>query len=257
MYKNSVVVLFLLFISASLFAQKEEVPVINFKGKITFERKLNQHKQMDEMMKGRGGNNAMADNMKKSIPKYKIDIFELMFNEKESLYKPAKDGIMESKMMFGTVPAERNIVYTNFEKDSTVAQKNIFEKTYLVKDSLRKFNWKITEEFRKIAGFNCRRAETIIMDSVYVIVFYTDAIIADGGPEGFNGLPGMILGVVMPRLNVTYFATKVDNYLANEKEMLPPTKGDKKSYAELDDNLKVSLKQWGDYIQRIMWYINV
>ncbi len=122
---------------------------------------------------------------------------------------------------------------------------------------MREFNWKISEEFRKIAGFNCRRAETIIMDSVYVIVFYTDAIIASGGPEGFSGLPGMILGVVMPRLNITYFATKVENYLPNEKEIVPPLKGDKKTYAELDANLKVSLSKWGDYLQRIMWFINV
>jgi GLPGLI family protein len=91
------------------------------------------------------------------------------------------------------VPAEKNVVYNNYERDSANLHKKIFEKTYLVKDSLRKFEWKISEEFRKIAGFNCRRAETIIMDSVYVIAFYTDAIIAEGGPEGFNGLPGMIL----------------------------------------------------------------
>nr|MBP6315308.1 hypothetical protein [Chitinophagaceae bacterium] len=130
MNKQSLTILILMLFSSALFAQKDAVPVINFKGKITYERKLNQHKQMDEMMKGRGGNNAMAENMKKSIPKYKIDIFELMFTEKESLYKPAKDGISESKMMFGNVPAEKNVVYNNYESDSVIAQKSIFEKTY-------------------------------------------------------------------------------------------------------------------------------
>ncbi|MBK9482729.1 MAG: GLPGLI family protein [Bacteroidetes bacterium] len=149
------------------------------------------------------------------------------------------------------------MVFNNYETDTTITSKNIFEKNYLVKDSLRKFNWKITEEFRKTAGFNCRRAETIIMDSVYVIAYYTDAILADGGPEGFNGLPGMILGIVMPRLNITYFATKVDNFLANEAEIMAPTKGDKKTYAQLDVSLRESLKQWGDFLQRILWFINV
>lgn len=256
MKKHNIFLVFVL-ISNIVFAQNAELPVINFKGQITFERKINSHKQMDEMMKGRGGDNAMADNMKKQIPKYKTDIFELFYTDKESLYKPAKDGIMESKMMWSNVPAEKNIVYNNYETDTTVTQKNIFEKTYLIRDSLKKFNWKITEEFRKIAGYNCRRAETVIMDSIYVIAFYTDAILADGGPEGFNGLPGMILGIVMPRLNVTYFATRIDNYLANEKEIVPPVKGDKKTYAQMDANLKESLKQWGDYIQRIIWYTDV
>ena len=235
---------------------KVENPPIVFRGKVTFERKVNVHKQMDEMMKG-NGNSAMSDNFKKQIPKYKTDIFELLFTEKSSVYKPAKDGISESKMMFGGTPADRNIVYTNLETDTSIAEKKVFEKTYLVKDTIKDFIWKISDEFRKIAGFNCRRAETIIMDSVYVIAFYTDAILANVGPEGFNGLPGMILGVVMPRLNLTYFATKVENYTPLEKEVIPPTKGEKTNYSKLNESMNESMKKWGDFIQRILWYVNI
>jgi Protein of unknown function (Porph_ging). len=201
---------------------KNDPPPLAFKGVIRFERKLNMHKQIDEFMKSQSGGAGMMDQMKKQLPKYKTDIFELFFNESKTLYKPAKDGISESKMMFGGVPAEKNIVYKDLEKDSLIAEKKIFEKTYLLKDSIPTFRWKITEEFRNIAGYNCRRAETIIMDSVYVIAFYTDGIIASGGPESFGGLPGMILGIVMPRLNITYFATKVENFLPNEQEIGDP-----------------------------------
>lgn len=251
-YPNFAVLILLLVGNKLAFAQN--TPTIQFKGKITFERKLNQHKQMDEMMKSNPGGGNMIDNFKKQIPRYKTDIFELTFTENESLYKPAKDGISESKMMFGTIPSEKNIVYNNYEKNSSTAQKFIFEKNYLVQDTLKHFDWKITEEFRKIAGFNCRRAETIIMDSVYVIAFYTEAIIATGGPEGFNGLPGMILGIVMPRLNLTYFATKVENYLPVANDIVAPTKGDKKTYKELNETLYESLKKWGEYLQRILWF---
>ncbi len=245
-------------IGATSFAQQtKEVPPITFRGKLTFERKMNVYKQMDEMMKGNGGNSAMADNFKKQIPKYKTDVFELFFTDKQSLYKPAPDGISESKMMMGNIPAERNIVYNDYEAMKCVAEKKVFEKTYLVSDSIKQFQWKITEEFRKIAGFNCRRAETIIMDSVYVVAFYTDAILAEGGPEGFNGLPGMILGVVMPRMNLTYFATRIDNYLPTEKEITAPVKGEKVTYATMDIKLHDSMKQWGDFVQRILWYVNI
>jgi GLPGLI family protein len=48
-----------------------------------------------------------------------------------------------------------------------------------------------------IAGFNCRRANAMIMDSIYVVAFYTDEILTTGGPESFSGLPGMILGVAL------------------------------------------------------------
>ena len=208
------------------------------------------------MMKG-NSNSGMADNIKKQTPKYKTDIFELFFTDKQSLYKPAPDGITESKMMMGNTPADRNIIFTDFETKKSIGEKKVYEKMYLVTDSVKQYQWKITEEFRKIAGFNCRRAETVIMDSVYVIAFYTDAILAEGGPEGFNGLPGMILGVVMPRLNVTYFATRIDNYLPTEKEIAPPTKGEKVTYKTLDTKLRDSMKQWGDFLQRILWYISV
>lgn len=240
------------------FAQNtKDKPAINFKGKITFERKLNNYKIMDEMMKNRGGNDSWGDAVKKNTPKYKTDIFELFFTEKISLYRPAKNGISENKMMWGGIPAEKNIVFDDFSKDSSISQKIIFEKNYLVKDSLRKYQWKIKEEFRTIAGFNCRRAETIIMDSVYVIAFYTDAIVSPGGPEGFNGLPGMILGIVMPRLNISYFATNVENFLANESDIIAPSKGDKKNYKSLEEDLKSNLNQWGDFIQRMLWYVNI
>ena len=235
----------------------KETPSIVFRGKLTFERKLNVHRQLDEMLKSGRGNSSMMEAMKKQVPKYKTDIFEMYFNEKESLYTPARDGISESKMMMGNIPADRNVIFNDFESDSCTSQKKIFEKTYLVKDSLRRYQWKITEEFRKIAGFNCRRAETIIMDSVYVIAFYTDAIMAPGGPESFNGLPGMILGVVMPRLNVTYFATKFDDFLESSSLLSPPSKGDKTNYDLLDKKLKSSMENWGDFLQRILWYVAI
>jgi GLPGLI family protein len=248
---------FLLCIVASIAnADNKETPIpaVTFKGKITFERKTNVHKQLDDMMKGNQGG-GMMDQMKKNIPKYKTDVFELFFNEKQSLYKPAPNGITESKMMMGNSPADRNIILNDFEKDSSISEKKVFEKTYLIKDSLRKSEWKITEEFRKIAGFNCRRAETIIMDSIYVIAFYTDAIMTPSGPEGFNGLPGMVLGVVMPRLNTTYFATKVDNYLPSEKDIYAPSKGDKKTNVQVEKTMRESMKQWGQYVDRMLWYI--
>ena len=235
----------------------EAKPAIIFKGKITYERKLNMHKQMDGMLKDRPEMASMIEMFKKQMSKYKTDIFEMTFTDKKSIYKPAKDGITESKSMMGNLPSERNIIFNNYETKESVAEKKVFEKTYLMKDSFKKFEWKIKEEFKTIAGFSCRRAETIIMDSVYVIAYYSDAIIANGGPESFNGLPGMVLGIVMPRLNITYFATQVDNFIADENIIEAPSKGTEKTMAELTTSIKESTAQWGDFAQRILWYINI
>jgi GLPGLI family protein len=39
----------------------------------------------------------------------------------------------------------------------------------IVQDSMKRIKWKITDEYREIAGYNCRRANGITPDSIYVI----------------------------------------------------------------------------------------
>src|SRR5690606_20869137 len=80
----------------------------------------------------------------------------------------------------------------------------------IIKDCIKKIKWKITDEYREIAGYNCRRANGLTQDSVYVVAYYTVEIPVDGGPESIHGLPGMILGMVVPSQHVSYFATKVE-----------------------------------------------
>ena len=60
-----------------------------------------------------------------------------------------------------------------------------------------------------------------IFDSVYVFAFYTDEILISGGPCSINGLPGMILGVTIPRLYTSWIATKVMVTGVNESEIKP------------------------------------
>ena len=52
---------------------------------------------------------------------------------------------------------------------------------------------------------------------MYIIAFYAENITVSGGPEQFNGLPGMILGVVIPRLHVSYYAQNVET---SEKQII-------------------------------------
>ena len=124
--------------------------------------------------------------------------------------------------------------------------KNVFEKTYLIEDSLRDAKWKITNDYREIAGFNCRRATTIIMDSVFVVAFYTDEIMISGGPESFNGLPGMIMGLVINRLHTTWYATSVNVTDVNVNNIQPPKgKAEKITMAKLTDIISKLFSNWG------------
>ena len=54
-----------------------------------------------------------------------------------------------------------------------------------------------------------------------------------------------------------YFATQVDNFIADEKIIEAPSKGTEKTMVELTKSIKESTAQWGDFAQRILWYINI
>lgn len=88
-------------------------------------------------------------------------------------------------------------------------QKMVYGSSFVTEDTVPVINWRITNESRVIEGFNCRKAVGVISDSVYVFAFYTDEIMISGGPCSINGLPGMILGVTIPRMYTSWIATKI------------------------------------------------
>jgi GLPGLI family protein len=142
---------------------------------------------------------------------------------------------------------QNNIVFNDMNTGTSVIQKEFFERRFLVKDTIRKINWKITGETREIAGHTCRRANALVLDSIYVVAFYTDEIHVQGGPESFNGLPGMILGVAVPHENVTWFATKVTEMPVDAKSLMPPTKGKPVNNKQLYDAIMATVGNWGEY----------
>ena len=207
-------------------------------GKIEFERKVNLHAQIT-------GDDSWTEEFKKRIPQFKTTYFNLTFNNTKTLYQPGRELSDNNKLW--EKPAEDNIIYTDLDKQSAVSQKRIFEKTFLIQDSTRKILWKLTDEKKTIAGFECRRANALILDSIYIVAFYTEEIIPQGGPESFSGLPGMILGVAIPHEHITWFATKLTAVVVKDTDFKIPVKGNKMNNAGLKESIKTSLKDWGKY----------
>jgi GLPGLI family protein len=221
---------------------KSQNPIFLTHGKIEFEYKLNIYAQMQD-----DNEDGWQDWIKKNMPQFKTSYFNLAFDNSKTMYQPGKDNPENNKIWIGRDVADENVIYSDFEKQQAVSQKKVFEKIFLVQDSVRKIKWKITSETRKIAGFECRRANALIMDSIYVVAFYTDEIITPGGPESFCGLPGMILGVALPHQHVTWFATKLIDESLKLSDFKIPTKGKVVTNASLKQSLKESLKDWGKY----------
>ncbi|HEY0677777.1 MAG TPA: GLPGLI family protein [Chitinophagaceae bacterium] len=219
------------------------------KGRIEFERKINVHRQFEP-----DDNDSWYKEYVSKLPKFHTSYFDLYFTDDKTLYKHNRDGD-GPKNFWGLGPAKENTIATDLAKNSYTGFKRVFEETYLVQDSARKLEWKMSDETRTIAGFECRKAVAKICDSVYVVAFYTDEILVSGGPESFHGLPGMILGLAIPRLYTTWFATKVQLIDPKENELAAPTRGKKVNTKTLETTLQRSLKDWGKDGQKNIWWV--
>jgi GLPGLI family protein len=241
-----------LFIFLFIFTASQAQTTFISSGKITFERKIAQYTLMESMQSEEGMDDSWTQELKKIYPKFVTDYFTLEFNANQTYFKLEKENTDNKYMIFGGKPLETDFIINNFSNESSIAKKSIFENEYFIKDSLPKFNWKITGELRDIAGFECKKAVTKICDSVVVVAFYTDQILVKGGPESFNGLPGMILGLAIPRLSETIYATKLE--LTNP-EIPTPIQGKSKvvKRTQIITDLKKGLEQWGKFGKVISW----
>jgi GLPGLI family protein len=226
------------------------------KGKIEFEKRVNIYRNLEDVQSSEDGGFDWISELRKQLPEWNTTYFNLYFDGDKTLYQPGRESTQAQKVpTWYDGPAEDNVVYCDLNADKSISQKTVFESTFLIQDSLRKANWKITNDTREIAGFKCRKATTIINDSVFVVAFYTDQITTNGGPESFNELPGMILGLVVPRLHTTWYATKVELTEPTPQQLTPPTKGKKANNEELIEKLRSSMKDWGKGGQRAQWGI--
>lgn len=217
-------------------------------GKIEFERKINIHRQME----GDENDSFFKDFISKQ-PRFHTTYFDLYFGNQRTFYKPGRETDDIRKQFWFIGPSKDNQVAKDFSSGNTKSLKNIFEETFLIQDSLQEFEWKLSDEIRTIAGFDCRKAVARICDSVYVVAFYTEEILVNGGPESFHGLPGMILGIAIPRLYTTWYATKLE--LIEPKELDFNDKGKKVTNPQLEATLQKSLKNWGKNGQRNIWWV--
>jgi GLPGLI family protein len=216
-------------------------------GMIEFEVRTNNHKSMGEGM--------WAEMFKDKIPQFSTSYYHFTFNDNRAVYKfDHKDE--KTKMPWSNGSEEDNIWFSDYSNGTFTDQKFVFDNTYLLTDSLMTIDWRLVpNETREIAGFNCRKAVGKIFDSVYVFAFYTDEITITGGPMGIHGLPGMILGITIPRMYTSWIATKLQVVGVNTNGITAPQKGKKKKAAELRDNVIKATSDWGSYGQQAVWQL--
>ncbi len=216
-------------------------------GIIEFEVRTNNHRALGEGM--------WADMFKDKIPPFSTTYYQYTFNDNKAIYK--FDRFDEKNKLpkgFGMSDPEDEVWYNDYNSGAFTNYRFILGDNYLLAGELMKIDWKLSPaETRDIAGFNCRKATGIIFDSVYVFAFYTDEITISGGPMGLNGLPGMILGLTIPRMFTSYIATRLQVSGIDTKKIAAPQKGKKKDYNVIRQDVQKVTKDWGQWGQQALW----
>ncbi|MDB5223676.1 MAG: hypothetical protein JWN83_2343 [Chitinophagaceae bacterium] len=190
------------------------------------------------------GNNMWDEMMKENLPTFKTGYYTYTFADNKSIYK------FDHWDPFLKIPKylkdsdEENVWYVDHSSGKFNMQKNIAGTNLNVDDSIPVLHWKLTNENRVIAGFNCRKAVAVIFDTVYVFAFYTDEIMIPGGPCSINGLPGMILGLTIPRLYTSWIATKVMINGVNESVIKPVSAKKYYTFKTLKSTITDLTKDW-------------
>lgn len=238
------VIIFLLVLNFTCSLQAQQF--IN-NGLVEFEVRTNNHKIFGDGMFG--------EMFKDKMPQFSTSWYHYTFNNDKAVYLyNRKDE--KTKLPWSRGEDEENLWYSDYKTGTFVNRKFVFDDTYLLSDSLLKIDWKLSpNETREIAGFNCRKATGIIFDSVYVFAFYTDEITISGGPMGISGLPGMILGITIPRMFTSWIATKLEINGVNTNIIAAPQKGKFKNARELQATVKKATSDWGTWGQQSIWSI--
>jgi len=207
-----------IFISASLLtaliagAQQKEgkasiaEPSQMKEGKVVYERV--------SQMQIRTNNPEMAN----ALPSQRKDHFELLFGKNQSIWQtiPNPDGdagtITGNGFAF-RMANQNEVIHFNFDTRKRLEQRDMFDREFLIEDSIMNLNWKLHDDTKMILNRQARKAtaqrpimrssmtmENGVMkreeipDTMLIVAWYAVDIPVAAGPREYQGqLPGLIL----------------------------------------------------------------
>lgn len=237
----------ILLILFSLMAAQVNAQQFLSAGSVEYEVRTNVHRQNE--------GNDWFERFKDRTPQFMTSYYTYLFNDKKAVYKFERREANRQASFWGG--DDETVKYIDFENHTYTNMVSIDGYT-LISGDLKKITWKVhPDDQRVIAGFNCRLAQAVLFDSVYVFAYYTDEIKVSGGPMGLHGLPGLILGVTVPRLFTSWMATGVKATAPDPSLIKAPTKGKKKTMDEIEKGLGQLAKSWGSdtrkWIDQMLW----
>ena len=173
----------------------------------------------------------------------------LTFNKEESIFKEDDklDAISGATDSWGKNFTPGN-QYKNIKTNTFLQDQEFYGKQFLVKDKLKKLEWKMGSESKNIGQYTCFKATALIPESevewwnfswnkisdndsneeevkmVKIEAWYTSMIPISQGPGEYWGLPGLILEVSVG--NTTMLCSKIVMNPSETIKIKAPNKGE-------------------------------
>lgn len=155
------------------------------------------------------------------MPKSRTVQYELLFNAERSLWQFLPNAANDDQNSFaggGVVirmaGGAGEATYVDYAKGTRIDQRELFERSFVVTDTVAKVQWKLSEETKPILNFTAHKAtgtsvvmrprvtmengemkREMVTDTVPVVAWYTTDVPVPAGPDFQGQLPGLILEV--------------------------------------------------------------
>ena len=282
--KKAILLLLFVFIYTNTQAQKDFQGMAIYESKTSmadFKIRMEGNKNINPDMQ-----KMMEERMKKMFEKTFILNFDKsasIYKEEEKLDASPQGGGFR---MMSSMTGGGGTFYKNVKDKVYTVDKEFMGKEFLVKDSLANLNWKMEAETRVIGGYTCYKAtavkeasktdfrnfrpkkeeepkkdadkpaeakKTNFMDAVElpkeitITAWYTPEIPVNQGPEGYWGLPGLILEVNDGKTII--LCSKVVLNPKEKAEIKAATKGKVVSQKEYDETVMKKMEEFREMNQ--------
>ncbi len=164
--------------------------------------------------------------------------YDLFLKDNKSLYTYKEED--ETSERGWSWKKDEYFIYRDYKDKTLKDNKEELGVLFLVEDKIPRTKWKIHTEIKEVAGYLCMKAET--KDTIKgqtIHAWFTDAIPSSAGPEGYGGLPGIILEIDINDGDAVITATEVNLETPVEKLPIPKKwKGKKVDTVEMDKKIK-------------------
>jgi len=198
-------------------------------------------KQLESLSINKSGTSDDIDqSIKKILENLETHEYQLVFNDREAFYKKNKS--LNSnvnpivKAMTEGVANFKGTIFFDSSSEIVLHELEFAGVNYLIKKN--KIDWILTKDTLQIDNYLCYKAKTTIIinnlkgkHKLEVVAWYAPEIPIPYGPDGYGGLPGLILelnnnGIITSLKKIEFF--KKDKTIDIEL----PTKGEKVSEDE-------------------------